>query len=141
MLGTDLEAILSIERQVFSNPWPPEAFEMEAHCKSYVLLEDDLLIGYIMYHVVLDEAMIVNFGIAPQRQNEGLGNQLLSHTMHLMQAARIHNIYLDVRESNSSARHLYTKYGFQVVGMRKNYYSHPEEDAIVMCRSALGNSE
>lgn len=141
MLGTDLQAILVIERQVFSNPWPPEAFEIQAHCKSYVLLDDDILIGYIMYHVVLDEAMIVNFGIAPERQNMGLGNQLLLHTMHLMHSASIHNIYLDVRESNTSARHLYTKHGFEVIGKRRNYYSHPEEDAIVMCRSAFGDSE
>jgi len=44
-------------------------------------------------------------------------------------------IFLEVRPSNKTAVALYKKLGFQKLGLRKNYYHNPIEDAIIMGRS------
>jgi ribosomal-protein-alanine N-acetyltransferase len=94
--------------------------------------------GYIIYHVVPDEAVIVNFAIAPEFWQQGLGAQLLEHTLNIMQESGISAVYLDVRRSNLAALVLYAKYGFRTLGERKNYYSEPVEDALVMVRHTHG---
>jgi len=131
---TDLPAILGIENLAFSPPWPEEAFRHTEFTQSWVISTDGDLRGYIIYHVVPDEAVIVNFAIAPDFWCHGLGSLLLQHSLDIMQESGINAVYLDVRRSNLAALKLYNKYGFKPLGVRKNYYSKPREDALVMVR-------
>ena len=43
----------------------------------------------------------------------------------------VKSLFLEVRENNTAARKLYEKTGFVEVGMRKNYYSNPTENAVL----------
>lgn len=131
---SDLPEVLRIESLAFSHPWPPEAFTATDNEFSYVLCEDQELRGYIMYHAVLDEGVIINFAIDPAYQHQGHGTRLLQDTLEQMIEHRIHRFFLDVRASNLAAQKLYRRFGFHRLGTRKNYYSQPEEDSIVMVK-------
>ncbi|PKN72494.1 MAG: ribosomal-protein-alanine N-acetyltransferase [Candidatus Cloacimonetes bacterium HGW-Cloacimonetes-3] len=128
----DFEAIHAIEQKAFPNPWPMEAFTDFLFPWAWTLLLDDEVKGYIFYHGVEDEMVIINFAIDPTCQGKGWGEFLLKNSMQLLQDGGVNRFFLDVRASNFKARSLYEKYGFIAVGTRKNYYSQPEEDAIVM---------
>ena len=134
MQASDLDEVIRIETQVFHPPWPREAF-LEAPCSySWVICEDEVLQGYIIYHMVLDEGVILNFAIDPKFQHHGLGTRLLNETLNLLVANGIRMFFLDVRASNLIAQNLYRKFDFHPIGKRKNYYSEPIEDAIVMVK-------
>ncbi|OQB06828.1 MAG: ribosomal-protein-alanine N-acetyltransferase [Candidatus Cloacimonetes bacterium ADurb.Bin211] len=108
---------------------------MEAPCTySWVICEDEVLQGYIVYHTVLDEGVILNFAIDPKFQHQGLGTYLLKETLNYLIDNGIRMFFLDVRTSNMVAQDLYKKFDFHPIGKRKNYYSEPIEDAIVMVK-------
>ncbi|MBW6514354.1 MAG: ribosomal protein S18-alanine N-acetyltransferase [Candidatus Syntrophosphaera sp.] len=136
MTNADLPDVLRIENLCFSTPWPEEAFELTPFTDAWVTCIESLLRGYIMYHTVLDESVIINFAIDPACQRQGLGTQLLGHTLEEMAGRSVRNFYLDVRVSNIAAQNLYHKFGFLPLGFRKNYYSAPEEDSVVMVKHA-----
>jgi len=128
----DYAVIEEIEQQVFSNPWPPEAFSSMLFPWAFTLLYGNEVIGYIFYSGVQEEMVIVNFAVKPEFQGKGLGEYLLTETMRIMIKNGVHRFYLDVRLSNHRARRLYEKVGFYEIGIRKKYYNNPDEDAIVM---------
>lgn len=128
----DFDAIEEIEHQVFSNPWPPEAFSRMLFPWAFTLLYGKEVIGYIFYCGVKEEMVIVNFAVKPDFQGKGLGEYLLTETMRMMNKNGVQRFYLDVRISNYKARRLYEKVGFQEIGIRKQYYNNPDEDALVM---------
>jgi len=132
MKKEDLDAVVGIESRAFTDPWPKQAFEDIISMRSWVLEVDDSLCGYILYHKVLDEAMVLNFAIDPCLQGLGYGDYLLKHSLDKLAAEGCCHFYLDVRKSNQIALKLYTKHGFLALGTRKQYYDHPAEDAIVM---------
>jgi ribosomal-protein-alanine N-acetyltransferase len=131
----DLPEVMRIERLAFSHPWPEEAFREFVSGDSWVIHEDDVLAGYIICHSVLDESTIVNIAVDPPRQHCGLGRAMLEHAIRFLAQAGIKHIYLDVRVSNAIALNLYLQYGFKRLGLRRNYYTHPDEDALVMVKS------
>ena len=135
MQASDLPQVMRIEALTFSNPWPEDAFESSSFLDSYVICEDDILVGYVMYHNVIDESMMINFAVDPAYQKKGYGTALLKYTLDLLIEKKFRNFYLDVRASNLSAQSLYQKFGFKPVGRRKDYYTLPDEDAIVMAMS------
>jgi ribosomal-protein-alanine N-acetyltransferase len=128
----DFEAICAIEQKAFPNPWPVEAFTDYLLPWAWTLLLEDEVIGYIFYYGVDDEMVIINFAIDPLYHGRGWGELLLKESMQNMRDHGVTRFFLDVRPSNIKARRLYEKYGFCNIGTRKGYYSHPDEDAIVM---------
>ncbi|MCB5228995.1 MAG: ribosomal protein S18-alanine N-acetyltransferase [Candidatus Cloacimonetes bacterium] len=136
----DIERIVELEALCFEDPWPAEAFEIPDYQFSYVALEDDLIIGYIINIVALDEASIASIGIHPDFQRRGYASRLLRHTLRMFKEVGISKVFLDVRPSNRAARNLYLKHGFRYLGVRKGYYQSPPEDALVMAKIE-GNNE
>ncbi|HOZ00728.1 MAG TPA: ribosomal protein S18-alanine N-acetyltransferase [Candidatus Syntrophosphaera sp.] len=134
MRSADLPAVIRIEQLAFSSPWPLEAFDDAILQDAWVICSAEDLLGYIMYHNVLDESMIINFAIDPAFRNQGHGTALLKETLDIMVAKGIRTFYLDVRASNATARKIYRGFGFEDIGVRKHYYSLPDEDAIVMAK-------
>jgi ribosomal-protein-alanine N-acetyltransferase len=92
----------------------------------------ELLVGYIITHVVLDEGHIVSFGIDPKWRKRGLGCKLLEDTLRAISLEGVRVVTLQARSSNTAAISLYQKLGFKIVGVRKKYYSDNGEDAITM---------
>ncbi|MFC7372424.1 ribosomal protein S18-alanine N-acetyltransferase [Fictibacillus iocasae] len=133
---TDIEDIVGIEQCSFATPWTAEAFYNEivgnqfAH---YLLIEEKLqTIGYCGVWIVMDEAHITNIAILPEHRGRGLGEGLLVEAKKLAKRYGAATVTLEVRLTNTAARGLYEKLGFQNGGIRKNYYSDNGEDALVM---------
>jgi ribosomal-protein-alanine N-acetyltransferase len=92
------------------------------------------VIGYAILMVALDEAHLLNFAVASEWQNQGIGRAFLGHIVEVAREAGAQIIYLEVRPSNIAARHLYRKMGFQQIAIRPEYYpaSAGREDALFL---------
>lgn len=132
MKQSDLSLVIDIENRAFTHPWPKQAFDELISHYARVLELDGKLIGYILCHVIMDEAVVLNFAIDPTLHGAGHGDYLFAESLKELRALGSRIFYLDVRESNVPAIGLYQKYGFSKIGIRKDYYSEPTENAIVM---------
>ena len=136
MTTEDLEAVSSIEEVVFSMPWTKEGFasaiNMPGSNYLVVIDADNHLVGYCGYYSVLDEAEITNVAIAPDYRKKGYAKLMLLELLAQAKNNGIHTVVLEVRYSNADAIGLYEKLGFQKLGVRKDFYEKPKEDAIIM---------
>ena len=124
-----------IERRSFSAPWEESTFRGLMRRPSAALLvaeTDDELLGFSVMWFAADEGELGDIAVVPERRGEGIGNRLLLESVSVAASRGARSLYLEVRESNHGARRLYEKAGFNVVGVRKQYYNEPVEDAIVM---------
>ena len=90
------------------------------------------VVGYAGLQVVLDEGYITNVAVRPDYRRQGIAGELLGVFRRFAEGNKLAFLTLEVRESNAAARALYSKYGYKEVGVRKNYYDHPKENAILM---------
>ncbi len=132
MRKEDIDRVVEIENEVFSNPWPCEAFEIELKHNSYVLESNGELLGYLCACKVEDECMVMNVAIAPSQQHKGYGRCILQRLFAEDVMKDVKNYYLEVRSSNARALALYRSLDFISIGLRKNYYKNPVEDAVMM---------
>ncbi|HEK84738.1 MAG: ribosomal protein S18-alanine N-acetyltransferase [Candidatus Saccharicenans sp.] len=138
MREDDLPEVLEIERLCFSNPWSQETFRGEIQNKaiSFPLVIIDKgskrIIGHIVFWQVRDEAQINNVAIHPDFQGQGWGELALRYVLGKLRESGVHFVSLEVRVSNQPAIKLYRKLGFQILGVRKDYYTNPQEDAYLM---------
>lgn len=88
--------------------------------------------GYIGMYLSFDEASITNVAVHPSYRKNGYGKELVSTAKIMAKEKQIERIFLEVRVSNTPALSLYQKMGFKNLGIRKNFYDHPKEDAYIM---------
>ncbi|MFQ5809062.1 MAG: ribosomal protein S18-alanine N-acetyltransferase [Armatimonadota bacterium] len=134
----DLDAILAVERVCFSTPWTREAFVRELAREDDVALyvaarDGDEIVGYAGMWVLPVEAHLCTIAVAPRWRRKGLGKRILLHMIEEAVRRGAERIVLEYRVSNLAAHSLYMKYGFRLLGVRKNYYRDglTREDAIV----------
>ncbi|MDA9689502.1 ribosomal protein S18-alanine N-acetyltransferase [Betaproteobacteria bacterium] len=137
----DVALLKQIEEKAYDFGWSEGNF-VDALNENYIakaLINNTALVGYFFWQQVLDECHLLNFTIASERQRRGLGNWMLSQLLLSLRTKSITAIYLEVRPSNDTAISLYSKFGFSIIGRRKNYYPGKEsrEDALVMKRAIL----
>ena len=132
-----IEQIANLEKSCFSTPWSENLltdalFDPQA---SFIVAEDDEgnVLGYAGLHVVLDEGYIDNIAVEEAARRHGVASALLDVFCRFGQA-NLAFLTLEVRASNTAAIALYQKHDFAQVGLRKNYYQNPREDAIIMTR-------
>ena len=94
--------------------------------------EEGRTVCYCDYYTVLDELEIVYIKTGTEYRNRGYATRLMKELISLCREKDIRFIRLEVRESNAPALGIYGKFGFVPVGRRKNYYTDPKEDAILM---------
>lgn len=133
----DLDEVVSIEAASFANPWTRAMFLSElAHARvshGFVLRAPAVRVaGYCLLWVVFDEIHINNLAVRPECRGHGGGLALLRAVLAEGAALGGRRATLEVRESNHAARRLYERLGFHVAGVRRRYYSNPEEDALVL---------
>jgi len=132
----DIEAVMRIEHATFPTPWSRSAFYNEIvinHFATYLLLEvGEEVAGYCGVWVIIDEAHITNIALHPEYRGLKLGEALLNKAIHFAKSRGALKITLEVRVSNIVAQNLYRKFGFEEGGIRKNYYTDNQEDALVM---------
>lgn len=118
------------------SPWSKQLFLNEflnTTSKIYgAALEGVGVVGFLIVHLVLDEADISNFAVLSQFQGRGIGRALLQKMIDDVREGGAKVVTLEVRENNISARHLYESFGFEVVSVRKRYYTDTGEAAILM---------
>jgi len=134
----DLPDVLAIENISFPNPWHETTFrgEIQNDDLAYPLVvihrELDKVIGYIIFWKIREEVQINNIAVHPDFKKMGIGEAVLRDVIEEARAEGAHYVSLEVRPSNTAARRLYAKLGFELIGIRRNYYSNPDEDAIVL---------
>ena len=133
--GLMLGEILEIERACFSDPWSLNAFEGALNNPAFtfrICRINDRIVGYVLGISVPPEAEIANIAVLPEMQGMGLGSLMLGEYMTLAEKTGCRTFFLEVRQSNISAKALYEKHGFRPIAIRKNYYKNPKENAVVM---------
>jgi ribosomal-protein-alanine N-acetyltransferase len=137
----DLPAVHAIETASFAAPWPPHAYrsELESNRLAHYLVAraGEVVAAYGGMWLMVDEAHITTFAVAPAWRRRRIGERLLSALLDLASGRNAHEATLEVRLSNLAARRLYEKYGFRPVGLRPRYYSDDTEDALIMTTEPL----
>jgi ribosomal-protein-alanine N-acetyltransferase len=136
MTPEDVVQVHQIEEACFSTPWSLENFKavFRYEYNHYLTAWDgEEIVGFIGLMEVAGEGDITNVAVLPSHRKRGIGDQLVSSMIALAKEREISKIMLEVRASNEAAIHLYEKYGFEFLCIRKNYYQKPTEDANIMC--------
>lgn len=127
---------LSSKAYTHGSPWTREQFQIdiEQDTSHYlVMVKNKQWLGFISYHLVLDEAEFTHVVTHHDYRQQGLGSQLLNQVIQELSQKEVAKVFLEVRLANLGAQHLYQKNGFKEIHLRKNYYHHPTEDGVVMC--------
>ncbi|MCG3198366.1 MAG: ribosomal protein S18-alanine N-acetyltransferase [Candidatus Omnitrophica bacterium] len=130
-----IDQVCAIEKVSFPLPWPREAFLGELslpYGKSWCWLEGDRVLGYLIAWKSFEDFHIINLAVSPEARGRGIARNLLRHALEWARGARAERSLLEVRSSNAAARALYLSAGFEVVGIRKNYYELPTEDGLIL---------
>jgi ribosomal-protein-alanine N-acetyltransferase len=158
----DLDAVLAIENESFSDPWSRHALALAlTGLQTLFMVADavvhlvesgreqtnpggadaDRIAGYFVLSPVGDEAELLNLAVSPRIRRRGIGAALVEQAMRAAAERGARAVFLEVRESNTAARALYQSAGFEQVGRRKRYYQRPREDALILRRAVAGVSD
>ena len=132
-----ISAIANIEKESFSHPWSEQSIldSFENNCNCFYIAETECEIsGYIGVSVMADEGYILNVAVLPKYRGQGIGKALVNTVLDYAQNNNLAFVTLEVRVSNTPAINLYTSLGFEKVGERKNYYSNPTENALLLTK-------
>ena len=133
-----LAGVAALEKLCFAVPWTEAMLAEELYnpAASFIVAEGPAgqVLGYAGLHVVLDEGYIDNVAVRPECRRQGIGDRLLEVFCRFGQA-HLAFLTLEVRPSNAAAVALYEKHGFQEAGRRKDYYTDPTEDALLLTRT------
>lgn len=135
-VASDAAALSGISAVSFAVPESLAYMEHElantALTRYLVCCLDDEIIAYGGYWKVLDESQVTNIAVQPKRRGQGYGKQVVAAMLAFAKEEGCTKMLLEVRVSNEPAFQLYTKLGFSVLAVRKDYYTEPVEDAYVM---------
>ena len=135
MTSGHLDDVYIIETECFSHPWSKQSLEEELNNETSLFLvakEENEVIGYIGMSIVIDEGYIFNVAVREKYRNKGVATALINELVTYGKKNNFSFITLEVRESNLPAISLYSKFGFIKAGERKDYYSNPKENAILL---------
>ena len=135
MNAAHVSQIAELEKLCFSDPWSEKSIETELFCRLsvwLVALEGEQVVGYVGSQTVIDESDMMNIAVHPDFRRRGIAEALVAELEAALSQRGSHALTLEVRDSNVPAITLYEKLGFQQVGLRKNYYRNPKEDALIL---------
>lgn len=138
MSAEDVAEVAALEAENFSRPWSLGAFEQLLSDENYVVLvlqEREMLAGYGVLLCAGEEADITNVCTAAPVRGQGVATALLTALMKEGSVRAVKEYFLEVRQGNQAARALYGKMGFREIGIRKDYYEEPRENAVLMKRT------
>ena len=138
MTVADLDDVMKIESAAFTSPWSRQFFleELQATPARSILCQGDGgPIGYVIYWELVGELDIHNVAVHPNHRRQGIARALLNDILEGATNRGCRRATLEVRRSNDPAQALYRSLGFEICGLRKEYYSDNGEDAWIMERS------
>ncbi|MBN1572134.1 MAG: ribosomal protein S18-alanine N-acetyltransferase [Deltaproteobacteria bacterium] len=134
---SDLDQVMEIEENSFPTPWSIALFkrEMELDFSHILVLEFNReIIGYINFWISAGEAHIMSIAVKEKYRKSGIGSYILQYSLNIARRLSGEYVYLEARISNSAAHALYRKNGFELIGIRRGYYTDTKEDALIMAR-------
>lgn len=139
-----VEAVAQLEKDCFSHPWTYAGLLEELEnptARFFVALQDGHVCGYAGMHHIVGECYITNVAVLPGLRRQGIGRRLMERLVLEAQREHAEMITLEVRPSNCAAIALYQSMGFLQEGRRKNFYTEPKEDALLLTRRFLENRD
>lgn len=133
MAESHLAALAEIEKACFHAPWSEAMLREELGKGIFLVAErDGQVVGYVGCQTVLDEGYITNVAVSPDCRRQGVGRALIAELVQRARAQGLSFVTLEARASNAPAIAVYEGAGFVRVGVRKNFYTAPTEDAVLM---------
>jgi ribosomal-protein-alanine N-acetyltransferase len=131
-----LDSVLELEKATFSTPWTREQYSLllkSGACKLFGVVSGETVLAYAAVSMVraTGELEIYNIAVNTDKRRFGIGKKLVKIILEAAAAVNIFRAVLEVRVSNTAALALYESLGFKPAGKRRNYYSEPEEDALI----------
>ncbi len=135
MTADHVPMVARLEQLCFSDPWSENSIASELQNPLSIWLvavDDGILVGYVGSQSVQGEADMMNIAVHPDRRRQGVARMLVMELVNLLVQQDNTCLTLEVRDSNTPAILLYESMGFQQIGLRRNYYRHPREDARIL---------
>ena len=135
MKARHVAQVAQLEALCFHDPWSEAsiASELGNELSFWIVAEeDDTVVGYIGSQTVFPDSDMMNVAVHPDHRRKGIGAILVEALITHLRNMDCESLSLEVRISNGGAIALYEKLGFVQVGLRKNYYRNPKEDALIL---------
>lgn len=134
----DIGAVLGLHGQAGLELWSEQSYGEILENPDYLCLGcffENKLSAFIITRLIKSDNIleIINIGVGTELRRRGIGRRLLDEVRQRVERFDLHKVFLEVRKGNRTARAFYEKYGFVVVGERKNFYEKPTEDAEILC--------
>lgn len=138
----DIDAIVALESESFTNPWSRQTLVWELQNSDVTLVyvgrtDDDRIVAFCVCWIIFDELHINTLAVSPADRRQGLATTLLRHVMAEAARKGAGKATLEVRASNLQALALYERLGFHVAAKRPRYYTKPDEDALILWNDRL----
>ena len=137
MTAEDIPEIVALEKKCFTLPWSEKSFrdEMANKLAIYFVAKDNgACVGYAGFWNVSGEGDVTNVAVLPEYRRMGVGSSLVAEMVKTAENLKLELLTLEVRKSNIAAQKLYEKFGFEILGERKRYYSDNGENAYIMTK-------
>ncbi|SHK33785.1 [SSU ribosomal protein S18P]-alanine acetyltransferase [Hathewaya proteolytica DSM 3090] len=145
MTDKDINDVYNINLQSLKNPWSMESLKSELHNNKakYVVCKDQsgTVLGFGGMWIIYGEGNVTNIAVAKEARRCGVGTKILNSLVSICKGEGADAMTLEVRESNTAAISLYEKSGFVSCGLRKNFYSNPIENAVIMWNYNINSME
>lgn len=131
----DLSGVCEIEALSYTFPWSDSIFtdclRVGYRCRGLTI--ENHLVAYSIFSTGAGEGHILNLTVNPENRQSGYGRLMLRDLLMHARSKALTRVYLEVRPSNRAARALYDSEGFELIGLRRNYYRGDQgrEDAMV----------
>ena len=138
MKEEDLPSVRAIEALSFSSPWSDNTFRGEIQNTSIsfplvvVRRPADEVVAYVIFWQIREDVQVNNIAVHPDCRGQGIAEALMRYVIDKVRKAGATFMTLEVRPSNTAATNIYKRLGFDVLGTRKNYYTKPDEDALIL---------
>jgi [ribosomal protein S18]-alanine N-acetyltransferase len=132
----DVATVARLERESFTTPWSARTFRTLRGRPGAELWvaehESGGVVGYYVLWCIQDQGELANIAVETRYRGQRIGAMLLDHALEVAASRGVQSVYLEVRVSNAAARAMYESRGFEQIGVRRNYYDRPREDACVL---------
>ena len=137
----DLPAVIALDQQSFSLPWPESSFKFEIESNPLARCwvaewsqgeESPLVVAMIVIWLIIDEAHVATIAVDPEFRRQGIARRLLAFALIDAYHAGMAKSFLEVRRGNKAAIAMYELFGYREVGVRRRYYQDNGEDAVLM---------
>ena len=135
MTSAHVAQVAELEKICFSDPWSEKSVASELTNPLslwLVALDGETVAGYIGSQSVMGESDMMNVAVHPNHRRQGVAETLVTELVSALEEKGNHCLTLEVRATNAPAISLYEKLGFEKIGLRRNYYRNPKEDALIL---------